>query len=175
MLSHLETHRGWYTCLHGRIICRSPLLYSIWQTTHLKEEMLVTRTKQDSSACVAVMHVYILLVSRKMLIVSVGGYDVCKWCHLTREEKNVVISDMGINMGSHSPRTLGSYQCYPYKHKIEQKSSLLSQNINPTSVCHSLSSTHDNLIIACVVCVLYLFEAIMYNSVNNTTDELISL
>jgi hypothetical protein len=35
MLSHLVTQLAWYTCLHGRVICKFPLLYSIWQITHL--------------------------------------------------------------------------------------------------------------------------------------------
>lgn len=35
MLSHLEPQSVWYACLHGKLICGSPLLYRIWQMTHL--------------------------------------------------------------------------------------------------------------------------------------------
>lgn len=35
MVSHLVPQSVWYTCLQGNFIWRSPLLYPIWQITHL--------------------------------------------------------------------------------------------------------------------------------------------
>lgn len=45
MLSHLVTQLAWYTCLQGSAICRSPLLYSIWQITHLSRRVFFLEKK----------------------------------------------------------------------------------------------------------------------------------
>ena len=48
MLSHLVPHPAWKTCLQGRVIRLSPLLYSIWQITHLGQNNKIRFTSTMS-------------------------------------------------------------------------------------------------------------------------------
>jgi hypothetical protein len=57
MLSHLVTQLAWYTCLQGSVICRFPLLYSIWQITHLSRRVFFLEKKP---------HLYLVTGSNEM-------------------------------------------------------------------------------------------------------------
>lgn len=102
-----HTNRMVYMLAWKNHLSISSLVFHL--ANHASERRNVNNSRQARLFSLCRCYACILLVSRKMLIVSVGGYDVCKWFRLTREGKKVVISDMGINMGSHSPRILGSY------------------------------------------------------------------